>query len=429
MFDTTHHDTRQVRRNLLGHIIDGAMWVWGMNAVASVEVVFPWLIQNLGGTGLHIALIPFVMRAGFLTPQIFAAPFIERARRKGPLVLIFGTGMRIPLLAIVYLLYSGHVTGHPPSPWSILGWFLLMMTIGGITAPAWLDFLASTIPVQYRGRQFGIRIAIGGVLGVLSGPLLVTPIQSHFPFPLNAAILIGIAFVIVNIGLAGLLLPRDLDPPSNRRHESFRHYLFTHVPSILKGNRNFQTFLIIKALALGSSGLSMGFFMVYGLWRFNLDDAWTGTFVAALMCGTVVGTPILGAIVDRYGHRLTIMLSLFLMIVSNIWAILAPSPWLYAVTFFLLACFRNAEVISFLGMSLEFSTPEDRPTFIAVSNSTMLPLLIAGLMGGFLYDYTGRASVFVASVLMATVALVLAFTLLVEPRNEQFIMPEVPPER
>ncbi len=420
---------RRIRLNLLGHVIDGALWVWAFNTFCSLEVILPWLISGLGGSAFQVGLIPFVMQAGFLTPQVFAAPFIERFAYKRYVVLTLGGLMRLPFLGLAFLLYWGHTTGHLPSAWTILAVLLLAQCLAGCTAPAWLDFLADTIPVQYRGRQFAIRICIGGGLGVLTGPFAVGYIQSRYPFPLDASIFLVVLFILITIGLCGLLIPRELQVPASRRHESLRHYLTVHVVNILRNNRNFRTFLFVKALGYASSGISLSFFTIYGLRRFDLDESWIGTFAGVLMAGTLTGPFLLGVIADKYGHRLNLMVSWTALALVNIWALIAPNVWSYCIVFFFLSMYRSSEVISYLGMSVEFSTPEDRPTYIAVANSTMLPVLLAGGLGGILYDYAGPRFVFITSAFLALAAIALTHKYLVEPREAPFIIPEVPPER
>lgn len=420
---------KQVRRNIAGHVIDGALFAWGFSTFASIEVILPMLVAGLGGTGFHIGMIPFVARTGFLVPQLFSAPYIERVRRKGRIVLIVGTLMRLPLLALAILLYWSHVKGQLPSPWVVLGLIGLMMTIGGALAPAWLDFLADTIPLRYRGRQFAIRICIGGLLGVLSGPFLVSPILKHFPFPLHSAICIGICFVLLTVGLMGLFLPKELTPHRSRHHKSLKHYWGNHLLNILKSNRNFRAFLVVKALLMGAMGLSMSFFVRYGFLRFNLEETWIGNFASVLMAGTMLGPFALGQIADHYGHRLNLIVAGFVLFGINLWALVAPTPWLYSIVFFFLSVSRSAELISFMGMSIEFSSAEERPTFIALSNTIMFPVLLIGALGGVLYDVVGPQCVFLMSAVMSVGASFCAWRFLVEPRTAPFAKPEVPPER
>ncbi len=180
---------------------------------------------------------------------------------------------------------------------------------------------------------------------------------------------------------------------------------------------------------MGAMGLSMSFFVRYGFLRFQLEETWVGNFASVLMAGTMLGPFVLGQIADHYGHRLNLILAGFILLGIDLWALVAPTPWLYAIVFFFLSVSRSAELISFMGMSIEFSSPEERPTFIALSNTIMFPVLLIGALGGVLYDVVGPPCVFLLSATMAGSASFCAWRFLIEPRTAPFAKPEVPPER
>src|SRR5690606_18010300 len=81
----------------------------------------------------------------------------------------------------------------------------------GIATPAWFDMIAKVIPVERRGIWSGLGHSLGALLGI-GGALYAGQILESYAYPLNFAILFGIAAVAIAISWVGLALNRE--PPS-----------------------------------------------------------------------------------------------------------------------------------------------------------------------------------------------------------------------
>jgi MFS family permease len=83
-------------------------------------------------------------------------------------------------------------------------------------------------------------------------------------------------------------------------------------------------------------------------------------------------------------------------------AYLANSPVFLVITFILLGAYLAAEQVSGLNIILEFCKPEDRPTFIGLSNTLLAPLFaLAPILGGWLVTLFGFQVLFLVAMVFA----------------------------
>src|SRR5512136_1302554 len=167
---------RNYRWNFLVNAMDGASFWFGMSFFSST-VILPLFVSHFTGNPLTIGLISFIGWGGVLLPPLFMANVVERAPRKKyfpvtlgfflerlPLFLlppaVYFLAIRQPILTLVifFVLYAWHNVG------------------AGVVIVGWQDLVAKIIPVERRGRFFGITNFIGngtGILGALAVPFVL----------------------------------------------------------------------------------------------------------------------------------------------------------------------------------------------------------------------------------------------------------------
>ena len=164
--------------------------------------------------------------------------------------------------------------------------------------------------------------------------------------------------------------------------------------------------------------------MVYGQARFAIDGAGVGLLTAVLVSSLAVMNLVWGVLGDRRGHKLVLAAAAFAVSGAALAAFFAQRAEVgLCVTFILLGAYSAAESVSGLNIILEFCEPEDRPTYIGLTNTLLAPLVVlAPIFGGWL------AMVFGYPVLLATSAVIAACGGLLltfwvrEPRSKQDIL-------
>lgn len=386
------------------------------SSLVSRDTVMPVLVSTLTDSKLALGLIPAVFSLGLYLPQLFFAEYVERMPYKKPfLALVGGLGERGPYLLIALAVWAL----AEPAPTLTLVLFLLLLGIagfsGGALTPAWLDLIAKVIPVQRRGIFSGLGHGLGAFVGIL-GAVVVGRVLAGFAFPGNFAVLFAIASAMFFISWVGLVLNRE--PPSLKPKEAtpLRTYL-RRLPSVLRRNHNYRAYLLSRmAVLLG--GMATGFFMVDGRERFAIDATGIGTLTALLIGSQAVMNVIWGILGDRKGHKLVLTGGAFALMLAALAARLAPSQAWFSVTFVLLGAYIAGDAVSSWNILIEFCAPEDRPTYVGMTNTLLAPVVIlAPILGSWLAASYGYPALLTTAVTLALLGALLFTFWVREPRH------------
>lgn len=392
------------------------------NSLISRDTVMPVLVSTLTDSKLALGLVPAVFSLGLYLPQLFFAEYVERLPYKKPfLALVGGLGERGPYLLIALSLWLL----AEPAPMLTLVLFLLFLGIagfsGGALTPAWLDLIAKVIPIQRRGVFTGLGHGLGAFVGVL-GAVIVGRVLAGFSFPNNFAVLFGLASAMFFISWLGLVLNRE--PPSLHTKEASPLGVYLRrLPSVLQRNHNYHAYLLSRmAVLLG--GMATGFLMVYGRERFAIDAAGIGAFTALLIGSQAVMNLVWGFLGDHKGHKLVLTGGAFALMAATLAARLAPSEAWFSLTFVLLGAYIAADAVSSWNILIEFCAPEDRPTYVGMTNTLLAPVVIvAPILGGWLAAAVGYPALLTTAVLLALLGALLFTFWVREPRHAPAPLP------
>jgi MFS family permease len=98
------------------------------------------------------------------------------------------------------------------------------------------------------------------------------------------------------------------------------------------------------------------------------------------------------------GHKVVLVGAAATMAAAAGVALWAPSLAGLWVAFGLLGLSLSAESVSHMNIILEFCAPEDRPTYIGLTNTLLAPGMLAPVLGGWLATWAGYRGLFVAAI-------------------------------
>ena len=227
--------------------------------------------------------------------------------------------------------------------------------------------------------MLGLQLFIGAGAGVLGAGFSTWLLQA-FAFPLNFVYSWGIASIFVMISWGWLALTREPARPVVRPRQSNRAYL-AGLPALIRQDDNYRHFLIARCL-MTLGGMGAGFVTVSAVERWHVSDGTVGGFTIALLVGQTLGNLVIGFVADRFGHKLSMLFAMFASGLGYGLAWLAPEPiWFFGV-FVLLGIGFGGVAVSGILMVMEFSSPELRPRYIGVTNTTVgLVAIVAPLLG------------------------------------------------
>jgi MFS family permease len=347
---------------------------------------------------------------------LFVANAVERAPRKKFFPVTLGFFLeRIPIFLLApaaYLL----ATSRPAAALAMFFVSYAWHCFGaGVIIVGWQDMIAKLIPVDRRGRFFGITNFVGngsGVLGALAVPLVL----DRFAFPLGYVISFAIAAVLFLISWVFLSLAREPAVPSAKPRVSQWEYMRS-LPQVLRRDRNFRMYLLSQIVFMLSS-MATGFLTVYAVQTWNLPDAQASSFTIALQVGLALGNLALGFLADHKGHKLSLEIGVTASALSLILAVVAPSPWWFFLIFFLRGAVNAGAFVSGMSIVYEFTDAENRATYIGLANTIPgVAGVIAPLIGGWMAGAWGYRPMFVVAAVVAAIGLVLLRFTVHEPRH------------
>ena len=401
--------------NFLVNALDGASFWFGMSFISST-IILPLYAAHFTNSPLLIGLIAFLGTAGYLLPQLFSANAVERAPKKkyfpvtlgfflervpifllAPTAYLLATSRPILALAVFFALYAWHTFG------------------AGMIIVGWQDMIAKLIPVEKRGRFFGVTNFAGNGAGIL-GALVVPIVLDRFTFPLGYVISFAVAAILIFISWLFLSLTREPAVPSSKPPVSQLDYMRS-LPKVLRKDLNFRTYLLSQVI-FSLSSMAIGFLVVYTVRSWDLTDAYAARFTVALQIGLALANLFFGFLSDRKGHKLSLEICMALSVLSLVLAVFAPSPWWFFAIFLLRGAINAGSFISGISIVYEFTDAENRGTYIGLANT--LPGLagaVAPLIGGWLAGATSYQVMFVVSAVFGTICWVLLRFSVRDPRQ------------
>jgi MFS family permease len=393
---------RNFRWNFTVNALDGASFWFGMSFI-SATVILPLYVSHFTDSPLLIGLIAFLTTAGHLLPQLFVANAVERAPRKKYFPVTLGFFLeRVPIFLLapaVYFLSTSRPTLALVTFFVLYAWHKFG---AGAIIVGWQDMIAKIIPVERRGRFFGITNFVGNGAGIL-GALAVPFVLSKFTFPLGYVISFAVAAVLIFISWVFLSLAREPAVPNSKPPVSHLDYVRS-LPEVLRRDRNFRRYLLAQ-IVYSLSGMATGFLAVYTVQTWKLSDARASGFTVALQIGLALANLFFGFFSDRKGHKLSLEICMTLSALALLLAILAPSPWWFFPIFFLRGAVDAGIFISGISIVYEFTDAENRATYIGLANTIPgVAGAIAPLIGGWLAGAMSYRAMFILAATIGAVS-------------------------
>ena len=124
-----------------------------------------------------------------------------------------------------------------------------------------------------------------------------------------------------------------------------------------------------------------------------------------------------GFIADRRGHKLALEIGLAASALAFLLAWGAPNATWYYLVFLSLGVAQGIVIVSGVLISMEFSAPADRPTYIGISNTTQgIGSVVAPLVGGTLAAFS-YSWLFALSAAFSLITVVVLRKVVQEPRH------------
>jgi len=279
---------------------------------------------KLGANNAQIGLLSSI--PSLLSPlsQITGSKLMEKYSRKRIMVSSIATQafMWLPIIFLAIFSWKNIFTSHLPT--LIIIFYSLYAIFGSMAGPAWFSLLGDIIPEKIRGRYFGRRNKICGIIA-LAATIIAAFILDFFKT--KGLVLAGFSALFIIAFFARLLSAYFLTRHYEPRLKLEKGYYFSFLQFVKQApTNNFGRFAIYVALIQLTTNIAGPFFAVYMLK--DLGFSYT-TFMLVNISSAIFSLlfmPIWGKFSDKYGNRELLRLGgLIIPFLPVLW-IFSPSP-------------------------------------------------------------------------------------------------------
>lgn len=406
-----------MRTNYYKGVFNGAVFGMG-EAASSPGLVLSLLIRQLGGSLTVVGLLPVIQSAGYLLPQLLVGGRVQALVHKLPVYRRFAF---LRILAQAAMVTSCFVAGMINNTWAliaILVSYALFNFGGGVTTLSFQDVVAKIVPTNQRGRFFGTRQLLSGLLAFsVGGPLVrwVLSDDSPFIFPYNFAVISG--FSLICYALAMSVFATVHEPPAQQvvPRMSFADTLRA-APSMLQNNVDYRQFIIVRLFLL-IGRLAEPFFIIYVTEQLGLPASTAGLFVASAAVAAAISNAVWGRLGDSRGKQWLLRITGTVAMLPPLMMLFAPQiltlhstlliGWLLLLS---LASGTSADGISIASMTylLEVAPPEQRPLYMGLANTILGVGALIPVLGGVIVSTFGYQFAFMIAATCSGIGVILA---------------------
>jgi MFS family permease len=378
----------------------------------SASTIIPLFVSNLTDSKILIGLAGSIENIGWYLPQIVAAGLTLHHRQQLKIykqAAYFRIGAFMLLVLSVFILPVKY-------PALCLVLFLLLLTLyalsGGMAGIAFMDIVGRSVPHYRRGSFFGLRMTIGGALGILGG-LVVNSLLVEYAYPYNFGIIFSFGFLFITLGLLSFFFVQEPELKAPRAKRTLVENI-REAYSFFQSDKNYKTLFWVRT-SISSFLLGYPFYIIFAKEVMFYPPGSAGIFVSYEMAGYLVSNLLWAYLSDRVSNRLV-------MLLSAISAALAPGfvlisfavklpLHLFALSFFLLGATASGLWVGFINYLLEIAPDDHRPLYLGFLNSLVALTLFLPLLGGTILQLSSYQFFFSLILGLALLSVFLAYRL------------------
>ncbi len=408
----TPYSFKYNRRAFWLNVTNGALFTLSATLM-DPTLVLVLFVSRLTSSNFLIGAVGTLGSASWFLPQLFISGWVQSKPRQLP---VYNMVARVRVLS--WLLLLAAIWFVQDTTLLLLAFYVtytIMNLMAGLAGIPFMEVMAKTISPERRGRLFGLRMFLGGLLGLLGSRVVKWALQSSLPYPRNYALLLFIALLVGGGALLIFSLTDEPDGPT--REAASLAEQFQRGGDALRTNRAYRYLLLGRAfLFLGF--IAIPFYTVLAQQALHAPDAVVGDYLALTTLTALLGNYPWGWLLDRKGMRwglriaslswaLTTFLGLIIWWASQSgWLAGLPFPAYFAAypLFFLRGLFAPVGRVAGLNLLLEIAPPDDRSLYLGFSNTLLGGVLFFSTLGGAVMDFFGIQVLFLVTIVVNLLA-------------------------
>jgi len=378
----------------------------------SASTIIPLFISNLTDSKIIIGLASSTENIGWYLPQIVAAGLtLHHSRQLG----IYKQAAYFRIVSFLLLVLTVFLLPLK-NPALCLVLFLLLLTFyalsGGMAGIAFMDIVGRSVPSYRRGSFFGLRMTIGGALGILAG-LVVNSLLVEYEYPVNFGVIFLLALVFIALGLFSFFFIQEPELKNPRAKRSLVENI-KEAYSFFQSDQNYKTLFWVRT-ATSSFLLGYPFYIIFAKQVMLYPAGSAGIFVSYEMGGYLVSNLLWAYLSDRVSNRLVMLLSAISAALAPCFVLISFAVrlplHLFALSFFLLGATASGLWVGFINYLLEIAPEDHRPLYLGFLNSLVALTLFLPLLGGTILQLSSYQFFFALILGLALLSVFMAYRL------------------
>jgi MFS family permease len=369
----------KVKKSLKYSIVDGAFY---SSMVGFGESFFSAFAVFLKATNFQLGILGSLPQTVGSISQLFSNRLIRyfNSRKRFVCASVFLEALMYIPIALVYFFGTMRV-------WHLILFLCMYWTFGMIVSPAWSSWMGDLVSEKERGRYFGDRNRIAGLVWFVTLLIGGYILQEYSHGMRNGYIGFAIIFMIAFISrvISFIYLSKKYEPVYKQVPEAD----FTFIDFLKQArSRNYGRFVLFLCSMNFAVYIAGPFFTAYMLNDLKMDYMTFTIVTAASIIAKYAAMPYWGRLADKYGTRKLLVMSSFLMP-------LCPLLWIFSTNILYLIIIEiyggiawAAFEISSFDFIFDATTPQKRATCVSYFNVLNgIFIFIGGLTGALIVKY------------------------------------------
>lgn len=383
---------RVLQQKLLQHNIRVSI-LDGMSFNIMMGATFPYMglyILRLGGSEQMVGWLTSVPPIVSLLAVLAAAPLVERQAQKLPLIIKLNYISRSFFLIIAFI----PLLPEKLRPLALIVCWSVMFIPWAAASVAWTPMISTMIPEHLRGKFFGNRNTLAGMVALMS-TFVVGRVLDKVPFLTAFSAVFIVSFVAVMLSQYFVVKQREPveeipgDPPPIIPFAQRVKRVFTHP----ERGRRFALFcggILVFHFGLTSS---WPLYPVRQVEELGFSNGLIGTLSTIASAAGLLGNYTGGRIIHRWGYsRLLLLTTMGCILSPLVWAV-ASSPWVLGIATLVGNFFAAGYFLCQFTMVLELAPEEGLSDYVALNSATAnLAGAVGPLVGTFVVGAVGRGT-------------------------------------
>lgn len=314
--------------------------------------------------------------------SILGAQVVGHVGARKPVSLVAAVSGRALWIVLCFIPFL------PISPAAKMAVFLATVFVGNslvnLSGTAWLSWMTDLVPIEKRGRYFGVRQTILGAVAMITTYVAGWTFDS---FVARGERPLGFAWIFGGAALfavfAGWVLSRQWEPPMHG--ERVRPLFYTlRRPVADRRFRKLLRFLVLWSMATGIAGPFFAAHMIK-----NLHMSFTQIAIYSILAGimNLITQPLWGRVIDRVGNRPVLAFNLAgVVALPLLWLLTRPDRiWPIWTDATLTGVFWPGFTLASFNLILATAPERDRTAYLGMQGAAVgISTFLASLVGGFI---------------------------------------------